>query len=85
MLSERIYKVISNVLNVPLGSIDENTSPETVSTWDSLKHMNLILALEDEFHVQFSDEQIVNMLSARQITQALAVMTADRTAKIDKQ
>jgi len=37
------------------------SSAETISSWDSLKHMNLVLALEETFGVLFSEEQIAEL------------------------
>lgn len=71
-MKERVFKVFSQIMNVPLSSINEDSSPVTIEEWDSLKHINLILALEEEFDVQFSDEQIGNMINIRCIIQALS-------------
>ena len=70
-MNDRVFKVISQVLNVPLNQITEESSPDSITGWDSLKHMNLVLALEEEFQVQFSEEQIVEMLNVALIIEAL--------------
>lgn len=70
-MKERAYRVIANVMNVPAESIDDNSSPDTIEEWDSIKHMNLILALEQEFSIQFEDEQIADMLSAELVIETL--------------
>ena len=62
---------MAQVMNVPIESVKEDSSPETIETWDSLKHMSLILTLEEEFRVQFSDEEIVEMLSVAIIMDVL--------------
>jgi len=64
-MKERVFKIISNVMEVPIEDVNEESSPETIKTWDSLKQMNLILALEQEFNVQFTDEHIVDLLSVQ--------------------
>lgn len=56
---------MASVFNVDASSIDETASPETIAEWDSLKHMNLVLALEEEFGISFSSDQIVEMLNYR--------------------
>lgn len=58
-------------MNVPAADIREDSSPETIEAWDSLKHMSLILTLEDEFKIQFSDDEIVKMLSVALIMDVL--------------
>ena len=66
-----VFQVISQVLEVPLNEITLESSSDTIESWDSLKHMNLILALEDEFDIQFSDDQIVKMLNVGLILEAI--------------
>lgn len=64
-MKDRVFKVISQVMDVPPESVNEDSSPDTIANWDSLHHMNLVLALEEEFNVQFTDEQAVSMLNAK--------------------
>lgn len=70
----RILKIISQVMEVPLEQLNKESSPDTVKNWDSLKHMNLILALEEEFNITFSDEEIVELLSVEIIVEVLKEM-----------
>ena len=51
------------VLEVPAASIGEDSSTDTVPGWDSLRHMNLILALEEEFSVTIPDDEAGNLTS----------------------
>lgn len=69
--SQRVFKVVSQVMGVPLEQITDESSPDTIKEWDSLRHMNLILALEEEFGVNFSDEQILELLSVGLIVETL--------------
>jgi acyl carrier protein len=62
-MEDRIKKVMSSVLSVPESAINEKTSPDTVGTWDSLKHMNLVVALEEEFGIQFDDQEMGELLN----------------------
>lgn len=66
-MENRVKKVIAEILDIEINSINDNTSPETVESWDSLKQMNIIVALEEEFDIEFSDEDIIEMLNFRLI------------------
>lgn len=66
-MEENIKIVMANVLGIDTTKITEDASPDTIDEWDSLKHMNLVLALEEEFDVVFSDEQIIDMLNYKLI------------------
>ena len=59
---ERIKNVMSLVFELPIKDISKNSSHETIETWDSLKHMNLVIALEEEFKIEFSDDEILEMM-----------------------
>jgi acyl carrier protein len=57
MLNEDTLKhVIATMLNVEASTINEDSSMDNLSNWDSLRHMNLVLALEEEFKVTIPDE-----------------------------
>ena len=64
---ERVFKILSNIFNEPFDKISLESSPDNIESWDSLKHMILILALEEEFKVQFTGDQIGEMISAKAI------------------
>jgi acyl carrier protein len=63
-IRERVFKVISQIMSVRLETISMDSSPDSIENWDSIRHMNLILGLEQEFNIQFTDDQIVDMLNA---------------------
>lgn len=58
-------------MNVSVEQLDEDSSPDTVENWDSLKHMSLILALEEEFDITFSDDEIIRILSVKNTLEIL--------------
>lgn len=60
---EKLKNVIATVLNVDVSRIDANASSDTIDSWDSLRHMNLVLALEEEFGVSLPDEEAANATS----------------------
>lgn len=66
-VKEQIAKILAVVFEVNIDSIDENTSADTIETWDSLRHMNLILALEEEFNVSIPDEEVGNLMNFKLI------------------
>ena len=70
-MRERVYKIISQVFNVPIEDINDESSSDDIETWDSLKHMNMVLALEEEFNVQFGEEQVLEMLNVGLIIEIL--------------
>jgi len=70
-LEKKLFKLISQILEVPLENINRDSSPDTIMGWDSLKHINLVLAIEQDFNVQFKEQQIVEMLNVDLIIEIL--------------
>jgi acyl carrier protein len=71
-MNKKLYETIAEVLNVPEDNVSAATSIENEARWDSLRHMNIIFALEDAFGVRFTDEEIPLLTSVEAIEKALA-------------
>ncbi len=66
-MQERIKQIMADVFDVEQDGIKDDASPDTVSNWDSLRHMNLIESLEEEFAIEFTEDQIVEMMNYKLI------------------
>jgi acyl carrier protein len=62
-IEERIKNVMASVFDVAIDKIRNDSSPDTIHSWDSLKHMNLIIGLEEEFDIELDDSVIGNLLN----------------------
>lgn len=60
-MEDRVKKVMSEVLGLEIAKINNDTSVDTVDTWDSLRQMNLIVALEDEFDFEFDENEMTEL------------------------
>jgi acyl carrier protein len=70
-LLERVRQIVADIFNLPQSRIEPSSSPDTIEGWDSLQHLNLTLALEQEFGVQFTPEEIEQLLSVELIADLL--------------
>jgi acyl carrier protein len=71
-MDTKLRKTLSAVLGVCEDDITRETSASSETRWDSLRHINLIFALEEAFEVRFSDEEIPALTNVRAIEEALA-------------
>ncbi|HYU47550.1 MAG TPA: acyl carrier protein [Terriglobales bacterium] len=60
---EQVRAIASDIFGLPAGKITADSSPETIENWDSMQHLNLVLALEEKFGLQLSPEEIEQMKS----------------------
>ena len=70
-MKEQIKTTMSNVLGVDIKDIDTHSNRESIPGWDSLKHMNLVIALEGEFNIRFTNTEITNLISYDYIVQLI--------------
>ena len=68
----QLFSVMEDVFQIDGSQINIDTSPETIQEWDSLKHMLLLLAIEEEFEFRFTDDEMIQCVSAESI---LSVIT----------
>lgn len=66
-IKSRIVKVMSAVFEVPMEEITDVSSVDNIESWDSLKHLNLILSLEEEFNISIPDEEVGNLMNYKLI------------------
>jgi acyl carrier protein len=64
---ERLRAVLAAVFGIDAPAITDVDSSQTIAEWDSLNHLTLIFALEEEFGVQFEAEEIPSLMSVAAI------------------
>jgi len=67
----RLRTTLAAILEIDEAEITDNTAMDSVPVWDSLKHLHLILALEDQFQITLEEETALNMNSVLLIKRAL--------------
>lgn len=60
---DQIRTIASDIFGIPSDKITAVSTPETIETWDSIQHLNLVLALEEKFGLQLSPEEIEQIKS----------------------
>ena len=63
----RIKEVMSAVFEVDVDSINEDSSQDSIENWESIKTLDLIVALEEEFGVTIPLEEVGNMTNFKYI------------------
>ena len=72
-MKDKIKNIMSVVLEVEFDMISDSDDAKSIDNWDSINHMNLIVALEEEFNVLFDDEEIVELTSVKNIYSVLTL------------
>ena len=71
-VTQRVQTTLARVFGVEAEEITEETSMDTLALWTSLQHLNLVIALEEEFHISFTEEETVQIISVPLILAVLS-------------
>ena len=66
-MSNKVFEIVARIMGVSPEAVTASSSPQTLENWDSLRHMKLILAIEESLDVQFNDEEIVKIRSVQDL------------------
>lgn len=56
-----VRQIAADVFSVPVDAITLDSSPDTVESWDSLKHINLMMAIEQAFDIEIMPEEMAEI------------------------
>ncbi|HEU5181056.1 MAG TPA: acyl carrier protein [Candidatus Polarisedimenticolia bacterium] len=58
---DEILTLAADLFQVPRSRVAAASSPDTVDGWDSVQHLNLVMAIEARFSVVFEPDEIAAM------------------------
>ena len=72
-MSEKLYSIIAKVMDIPLSNINDQSSPETIESWDSFNSYVLLDELESEFNTEFTIDEVVETKNVSDIKKYLKI------------
>ena len=79
-LEMRIKAIMATVFKMDINEINEETSSDSIDQWTSLEHVDFLVKLQNEFEIELSDSQIVEMLSYPAVVENVKAALADNSA-----
>ncbi|MBQ9438966.1 MAG: acyl carrier protein [Lachnospiraceae bacterium] len=70
-LVKKLQKIFSDVFGEENLNINEGTTPGDIEAWDSLAQISILEAVQDEFNISFSIDEIMEMKSVGAILDAV--------------
>lgn len=77
-MEKKIYQVCARVFRVSPNALSPNSSPDNVEGWDSARHIDLVMALEDEFGIELDEDKVLELLSMELIVEAVKTAVAQK-------
>lgn len=75
-LPASLREIFADTLEISPDEVTPDLNTESVETWDSFRHLQLMLAIEGEYGVQFDPQQIPDLTTVAKIQEALAAKGA---------
>ena len=66
-----LREILAELLQLDEGEITRELTRDQVNSWDSITHLRLITALEEEFQLRFSMKEIQSVNSVGQLEEIL--------------
>ena len=76
-LDERLTEVFRYVFNDDSIELADTMTADDVDEWDSLSHINLIIAIELEFGIEFKQNEIQNFENVGELFQSIKAKISD--------
>lgn len=70
-MENKLKDICATIFEIEVSTINDDSSPDNIETWDSMNHMNLILAIEEEFELKILDDDAVELLSFAELVSYL--------------
>ena len=58
---QELNRILNKVLKIDIRELNENLSMQDCEIWDSLKHMELIISIEENLNIELSMDDVMNM------------------------
>ena len=58
---EKLKQIVANVLRVNSAELSEESNAQNTPRWDSLRHIEVIFAVESAYHVRFTMPEISSL------------------------
>jgi len=71
MMSKKLYDIISKVFSVQISEINDESSSETIESWDSFNGLILVDELESNFNIKFTVSEIIDVKNVKDIKRHL--------------
>jgi acyl carrier protein len=69
---DEVQQTVAEVFALDAAEVSAESSAESIPAWDSLGHLNLILALEQRFDISFDPEEVPKLTSVAALAEAVS-------------
>ena len=62
-MNAKLVEIVAELFDLEPAAVDDGLTPEDVELWDSMNHLRLVSAVEEEFQIKLSMQEIESIRS----------------------
>ena len=70
-MKDELRKILAEAIELKPDEIDDASSPETTPEWDSFAHMNMVAAIEKNYGISLTLDEVVEIQSLNKIVEVV--------------
>jgi acyl carrier protein len=63
-MNQELKEIFARTLDLDVSQINDDLSPENTASWDSINNLKIISAIEANFSIKFSSQEIQSLITA---------------------
>jgi acyl carrier protein len=79
----QLYNLVAKVLDVEPTLLNDDSNAQNTPKWDSLRHIEVLFAIENAFHVRFTMPEISGLRKLGDIRKLLATKNVVLNSEVD--
>ena len=77
MITDELKNVLLRALRLDDWDIRDETKASELPGWDSLSHINVIMAVEERFHIRFKTSEVLKLKSIGDLQRLVTAKVAN--------
>lgn len=70
-MKTKVKEVLATIFELEVNDISDDLKQENLADWDSLQHLNVMIALEEAFELSFEPDEIADMVTIDKIVDTI--------------
>jgi len=70
-MNETLVEIVAEIFDIEESDVTPESNPDSVNNWDSLNNLKLVTAVEEEFKIKLSMDEIETILTIGQLDEVI--------------
>lgn len=71
-MKTKLREILATAIDVDLDELTDTSSPDNTPEWDSFAHMSMVAAMEEEFKITLTLDEVISMLTLPKIEEVIS-------------